>query len=386
MDIENTRGLDQASLLNTSPERGATRAGPELCVIVPTFNELGNVDELVHRVRESLANLEWELLFVDDNSPDGTAARVRELGQKDPRVRCLQRIGRRGLSSACIEGMLATSANFMAVIDGDLQHDETLLPSMLERLKGDELDIVVGSRYVEGGGIGTWNQSRAFISQFATRLSRTVLKAELGDPMSGFFMIRWEPMEKCVRNLSGIGFKILVDLFASSPTPLKFAELPYEFRERHAGESKLDTQAVWAFLMLLLDKLVGRWVPVRLIAFSLVGGIGVVVHLVVLGLLHTQAGLDFFYAQTSATLVAMTSNFAMNNVFTYRDKRLKGWKWLRGWFSFVGACSIGAVANVGIASYLFDFDVRWFLAAIAGIMVGTVWNFAVTRFWTWRDK
>ena len=367
-------------------EGALPRRGAELSVIVPTFNERANVLELVRRLRDCLGGHRWEVIFVDDDSPDGTAQYVREIGQRDNRVRCITRIGRRGLSSACIEGMLASSAPYLAVIDGDLQHDETLLPHMLERLKHDETDIVIGTRYALGGGLGDWNQSRAAISHFATRLSRLVLKADLSDPMSGFFMLRREAMERSAHKLSGIGFKILVDLFASSPRPLKFTELPYEFRTRKAGESKLDTQAAWDYVMLLLDKLIGHIIPVRFVAFSLVGGFGILVHLAVLVVLLKQVGLGFVSSQSIATFVAMTSNFALNNILTYRDMRLKGWQWLRGWVSFTLVCSVGALANVGIASYLFSMDTKWVLAALAGILVGTVWNYAVTMVYTWKES
>jgi len=358
--------------------------GPELSVVVPTFNERANVLELLQRLRECLAGHRWEVIFVDDDSPDGTAQFVREIGQRDNRVRCIQRIGRRGLSLACVEGMLASSAPYLAVIDGDLQHDETLLPHMLERLKQDQTDIVIGTRYAPRGELGDWNQSRVAISHFATRLSRLVLKADLSDPMSGFFMLRREAMERCVRKLSGIGFKILVDLFASSSRPLRFAELPYEFRTRKAGESKLDTQAAWDYVMLLLDKLIGHLIPVRFLSFSLVGGFGILVHFTVLAVLLNQVGIGFVSGQSIATFVAMTSNFALNNILTYRDMRLRGWQWLRGWVSFTLACSVGAFANVGIASYLFSMDTKWALAALAGILVGTVWNYAVTSVYTWK--
>ena len=363
-----------------------SRGGPELSVIVPTFNERANVLELVQRLGKSLVAHSWEVIFVDDDSPDNTAQLVREIGQRDNRVRCIQRIGRRGLSSACIEGMRASSAPELAVIDGDLQHDETLLPHMLEKLKQDQTDIVIGTRYASGGGLGDWNRSRAAISHFATRLSRLVLKADLSDPMSGFFMLRREAMEHSVRRLSGISFKILVDLFASSPRPLRFVELPYEFQTRKAGESKLDTQAAWDYVMLLLDKLIGHLIPVHFVAFSLVGGFGVLVHFAVLAVLLNKVGLGFVSGQSIATFVAMTSNFALNNILTYRDMRLRGWQWLRGWVSFTLACSVGALANVGIASYLFSQQMLWAVAALAGILVGVVWNYAVTMVYTWRNK
>jgi dolichol-phosphate mannosyltransferase len=358
--------------------------GPELSVIVPTFNERENVGELVARLEQCLEGLRWEVLFVDDDSPDGTSDLARELAREDRRVRCIQRIGRRGLSTACIEGMLATSAPYLAVIDGDLQHDERLLPEMLAALRSEDLDVVVGSRYVAGGGVGDWDERRAAISRFATRVGQRVIQADLTDPMSGFFMIRRDAFHGAARRVSGLGFKILMDLFASSPEPLKFKELPYEFRTRQAGESKLDSQAAWEFGMLLADKTVGRWIPVRFLAFSAVGGIGVVSHFAVLTLLFKGLGAGFVLSQAAATLVAMTGNFVLNNLLTYRDQRLRRWQWLRGWLSFNLVCGVGALANVGIASYLFARDTFWILSAVAGIVVGAVWNYAVTAVYTWN--
>jgi dolichol-phosphate mannosyltransferase len=359
---------------------------PQLSVIVPTFNEIGNVIELRDRVAEALAGVDWEMIFVDDDSPDGTAEAVRKMAQDDRRVRCLQRIGRRGLSTACIEGMLASSAPVVAVIDADHQHDEQLLPKMFALISVGELDVVVGSRYVESGGIGTWDQSRAMFSRIATRLSRVVLKADLQDPMSGFFMIRHDAFVACVKaGVSGVGFKILLDLFATSPTPLRYRELPYQFRNRLAGESKLDTNVAWEYVVMLLDKFMGGVVPIRFIAFSLVGGLGLVVHLIVLSAMFKGAGTSFLWAQTGATMVAMTSNYVLNNVLTYRDMRLRGWAFVRGWFSFVLACSVGALANVGIADYLFHKQGSfWVSSAIAGVLVGAVWNYAVTAVYTWK--
>src|SRR5579862_4708425 len=165
-------------------------AVPLLSIVVPTFDEKGNVEELVRRIECALGGTPWEILFVDDDSPDGTSEGVRELARTDPRVRCLQRIGRRGLSSACVEGILAGSSPYVAVIDADLQHDERILPLMLLRLTQGDLDIVVGSRHVEGGDIGTWNETRAAMSRFATRLSGLATRADLQDPMSGYFMMR----------------------------------------------------------------------------------------------------------------------------------------------------------------------------------------------------
>lgn len=355
----------------------------ELAVIIPTFREAGNIEELVQRLHRCLASVQWEAIFVDDDSSDNTAALVRELSMRHPNLRCIERIGRRGLSSACVEGVLSTSAPYVAIMDADLQHDETLLPAMLQQLQADaDLDIVIGSRHVAGGSLGDWDEQRATISRWATRLSHLVLPRTLRDPMSGFFMLRRQVFMAAVRQLSSVGFKLLVDLFASSPRPLRFLELPYRFRTRHAGESKLDSQVAWDYLMLLADKLVGRWVPVRFLSFALIGGLGVFLHMAVLSV--CLSFIDFKTSQAIATGLAMVFNYSVNNLMTYRDRRRKGWRWWSGLASFSLACSVGAIANVGIASYLFDRESNWVLSAIAGILIGAVWNYAITSIYTWK--
>ncbi|MGO9934602.1 MAG: glycosyltransferase [Steroidobacteraceae bacterium] len=362
----------------------AARCGAELSIIVPTFNERENVVGLIDRVRENLRDIAWEIIYVDDDSPDRTADLVRELAVADSRIRCIQRIGRRGLSSACIEGMLSSSAPYMAVIDGDLQHDERLLPQMLAELKQGNLDIVVGSRYTAGGGIGEWGAGRARLSRVAGRLSRVLVPEGLTDPMSGFFMLHRTAFDGALRKLSAIGSKILTDLFASSQQPLRFKEFPYEFRLRSAGDSKLDSLTLWAYAMLLVDKTIGHIVPVRFIAFSVVGALGVAVHFAVLTLLFRFAKSPFVQSQAIATVFTMSFNFVLNNVLTYRDQRLRGLQWLRGWISFNLACSIGACMNVGLATYLWQLTGIWYFAAMAGIAVGAVWNYAVTKTLTWN--
>ncbi|MDM0111375.1 glycosyltransferase family 2 protein [Variovorax sp. J22R133] len=360
---------------------------PELSIIVPTFNERDNVQEVNARVCAALPGVDWEMIFVDDDSPDDCAGAVRKMGETDPRIRCVHRIGRRGLASACMEGILASCAPVVAVMDADLQHDERLLLLMLDTLLDDkDLDVVVGSRYVEGGHTGSWDASRARLSRLATRLGAIVLKADLKDPMSGFFMIRHAAALRCIRKgMSGVGFKILFDLFASSPEPLRFRELPYEFRNRVAGESKLDSTVAWEYFIMLLDRFLGGIVPIRFIAFAMVGGLGLVVHMAVLGTLFKGLGLSFVVAQTTATLVAMTGNFLLNNVLTYRDLRLRGWRLLTGWASFSLVCSVGALANVGIADWLFvQRPQLWAASAVAGVLVGAVWNYAVSTVYTWK--
>lgn len=364
---------------------GDHQSGAELSIVVPTFNERDNVPLLVEKIEAILQGIRWELIFVDDNSPDGTAVQARKIAQVDRRVRCIQRIGRRGLSSACVEGFLASSAPYLAVMDGDLQHDEAILPDMFKAVNQDGYDLAVGSRYVEGGGFGSWEESRIKKSQLATKVSNFVTKADLSDPMSGFFLFRREVFENALPNLSSIGFKILLDMFVSYDGKLKFKEVPFQFRERSLGESKLDTSVMWDYFMLLADKTVGHIIPVRFFSFALVGGTGVFVHLLVVSICFQMFALSFNWSQGVATFVAMTTNFFINNLITYRDRRLRGvGRLFWGWVTFVLACSIGAFANVGVAGWLHGQDNYWVLSSLAGIAVGTIWNYAVTSLLTWK--
>jgi dolichol-phosphate mannosyltransferase len=367
-----------------SPEQALGARMVELTVVVPTFNEAQNVPLVVERLDAVLSGMAWEVVFVDDDSPDGTADVASRLAMRDPRVRVIRRIGRRGLSSACIEGVLSSAAPCFAVMDGDLQHDDTVLPEMLRRLKAEKLDIVVGSRYIDGERIaGLHNETRRFLSRAGGRVARLVLKADLSDPMSGFFLMTRAAFDETVHNLSQQGFKILLDLFASAPRPLRFAEVPTEFHARQHGESKLDTMAAWEFGILVLDKLIGRYIPVRFAIFAVIGATGIAVHLATLWLAKA-AGIHFAVGTAIAVIVAMTYNFILNNIITYRDQRLRGRAFLAGLSSFYAIGAVGAIANVGIAQLLFEQGGSWWLGGISGALIGVVWNFTMTSFFTWR--
>lgn len=372
----------------SDPRSDAAPGAPEVSVIVPTFNEAENVRALADAVAAALAGVRFEIVFVDDDSTDGTRDVLAALAADRDTVRVIHRIGRRGLATAVTEGMLSTTAPFLAVIDADLQHDERALPGMLDLLRSGEADVVVGSRYMDGGSIGDWNARRAQVSSTATRLAKLITSAEISDPMSGFFAITRPAFYSAVRDLSGQGYKILLDIAASARQPLRIREVPYRFRERQAGASKLDTLIVWEYLLLLVDKLVGHIVPARFISFMFIGGLGVFVHMGMLGLLVAVDRPRFLWAQAIATLTAMVFNFFVNNMLTYRDRRLKGFGPIaRGLVTFVLVCSVGAIGNVGIADYLFSvFDYGWFSAGLAGIAVGVVWNYAVTSVFTWRAR
>jgi dolichol-phosphate mannosyltransferase len=361
-------------------------AAPELAIVIPVLNEADNVAPLVERLTRALAGIRWEAIFVDDDSPDGTADVVRALARLQSNIRCVQRLGRRGLASACIDGILSSAAPYIAVMDGDLQHDEMLLPQMLAKIRAERLDVVVASRYTDAGSVGDWQRSRVVISDVAGRLSRLVVKADLTDPMSGFFMVERNAFAAAMRSLTGQGFKILLDLFASSPRPLAFAEVPLSFRQRLHGESKLDTLVAWEYLMLVLQKLVGPAVPVRFLLFSLIGALGVGTHLLTLWFGTHMLAIAFPLAQAIATVVAMTGNFLLNNLFTYRDRRLRGRRLVTGLISFYAVCGAGGAANVGVASYVAGGHHSWWLAGLAGAAVSVVWNYAMSSIFTWSGS
>jgi dolichol-phosphate mannosyltransferase len=359
---------------------------PELSVVVPTFNERDNVTVLYRRLEATLAGIAWEVVFVDDNSPDGTWDVVRALARRDSRVRCVRRIGRRGLSGACIEGILASSAPYAAVIDADLQHDETQLPKMLSLLKSGQAELVVGSRYIEGYKNEGFNKQRAGASALATEVAKQVLRVEIADPMSGFFMIRTDRFEQLAPQLSVHGFKILLDIVATAHGTLRAVEIPYTFGARQHGESKLDSMVALDFLGLVLAKLTNDAVSLRFLLFATVGGIGLVVHLTTMFIALELFKAPFAEAQASGALVAMTSNFILNNFLTYRDQRLKGFAILRGLIAFYIVCSVGLFANVGVAFSVYDQEPIWWLAGMAGALMGVVWNYAMSGLFVWRKK
>src|SRR6202023_1170287 len=278
-----------------NPPQGAALA--ELSVVVPTFNERDNVTTLFHRLETALAGRAWEVIYVDDNSPDGTWDVVRALAREDSRVRCIRRIGRRGLSGACIEGILASSAPCAAVIDADLQHDETQLPKMLKLLQDGEADLVVGSRYIEGGSADSFNRQRAGASALATEVAKRVLRVKIADPMSGFFMIRRDRFEQLAPQLSTHGFKILLDIVATAHGDLRIKEIPFTFGSRLHGESKLDSMVALDFLGLVLAKLTNDAVSLRFLLFAMVGSTGLIVHLAALFIALNGFALPFPEAQ-----------------------------------------------------------------------------------------
>lgn len=368
---------ETADALGQRPLRGA-----ELTVVVPTFNERDNVAILVARLERALRGLSWQLIFVDDDSPDGTAEVAKTIAAADGRVHCIRRLKRRGLAGVVAEGVLASAAPFIAVMDGDLQHDEALLPRMLDALRADAADVVIGSRFLDGGTsaagvLGGWRNAG---SRVANWLGRRALPFHLTDPVSGFFMLRRALFDDAAPKLSSNGFKILFDILANQDGGVRCIELPYSFRARESGSSKLDSGTAVQYFGLLVSKLTRDLLSPRLLLFGLVGAVGVVVHLCVL---RALLGVGFAGAQLAAALTAMTSNYLINNLVTYRDRRKRGWALAAGYVRFCLLCSVGLAANVAVAAVVHEHIAIWWLAGIAGAAVGAGWNFVTTSVAVW---
>ncbi|MCJ2179548.1 glycosyltransferase [Novosphingobium album (ex Hu et al. 2023)] len=390
--------ITSSDLAQAADAAAAVASRPlELAVVLPTYNERKNVATMIARLEKALADIAWEVIFVDDNSPDGTSDEARRLSLTDPRVRCIQRIGRRGLASAAIEGMCSTAAPVVAVMDADHQHDPELLPQMLMAVTSGEYDLAYASRFAEGASTEAWGRpDRVKASGLANRIANKVTGVELTDPMSGFFMLRTETLRNDAHRLSGVGFKILLDILATVDRPLRVKEFPLNFAARAEGESKLDQTVVFEFLVGLYDKWLGRIIPTRFALFGTVGGLGVLVQLGALWvLLHHIFGERFVYgnwsesttfntANTLAAVIAMTFNFVLNNELTYSDKRLRGFgPLMRGWAQFGVTCSLGLLTNVGSAAVLKTIGIHDVIAVVTGIILGSVWNFALSSKFVW---
>jgi dolichol-phosphate mannosyltransferase len=353
--------------------------------VVPTYREAANVPVLFERVKAALDGIPWEMIVVDDNSPDGTSEVAFALAISDRRLRCLRRVNRSGLAGAVIEGWMSSSADFVAVIDGDLQHDERILPDMYRALATNQGELAVGTRISEVGE-GGLSPARQKLSELGAWFFRRIAGTDVTDPMSGFFMIRRDIVSRLAPGLSPDGFKILVDVILSDGG-LKLVEVPYRFRKRLAGESKLTPLVGVDFLGLVAHHASGGLLPIRFVLFAIIGAIGLVVHIVTLSIFRSWFGtLDFNAGQLVATFVAMASNFLLNNESTYRTHRYRGFDKLRGFIAFALGCSVGALANIDIASWVYKSNRTWWLAGLAGAALSVVWNYAVSTNLIWRPS
>ena len=362
-----------------------------LSIISPTYNEAKNIRPFILAIKASLKDFkDYEIIFVDDNSLDKTHEVVKSISKKYKNVRCIRRIGRRGLSSAVIEGCLSSSADFLLIMDADLQHDQKKIPEMIKLQKKYALDMVIGSRFLNKQSSTGLSRKRNLVSKLANFLANKISGVQLSDPMSGFFLIKRSLMEQHAINLTGLGFKILLDIMSSAKNKIHYKEIEFNFQPRKYGESKLSTLVVWEYLLLLWETRFGKLIPARFVSFCLIGGTGMVNHVLILYIL-ISIKFEFLLAQSIATFFAMTGNFFLNNILTYRDRQKKGWLAFKALIIFYITCGLGAVANVGSANSLYtgkvsEVSLTWYLSGIVGALVGAVWNFLMSTLITWKQK
>jgi len=316
----------------------------KLSVISPTFDEAQNVGPLLEQLTQTLRGIDYEILIVDDNSPDLTWLVAEQAARGDPRVRVLRRLRNPGLGVAVIDGFNAAQGEAVACMDADLQHDPSILPKMLEELDRGS-DIVVGSRYVAGGGIEDWNWLRRVESRIATRMAKIFLGANLKDPMSGYFLMWRKDFARVQVQLNGKGFKILLEILAKL-RPANIREVPYTFRPRTSGKSKLSSKVVLQYLgqLCLLSK-AGRLCSEGFLKFAVVGSIGVAINLLMITLIVKLTNVRGWQASAVASLTANLSNYILNNYWTFSDRLHKGWGVAKGYFSYLLMTAVGLVVT-----------------------------------------
>lgn len=356
---------------------------PVLSLVIPTLDEADAIGPVLRELGVALAAIPHEILVVDDSADERTAAVVLAHAAIDGRVRLIRREGGRGLASAAIAGFEAARGAVLGLMDGDGQHEPERLPALLAAL-GEApggADFAVASRYLRPGrtGLAGWRDT---LSRAGTRLTRALLGVPTSDPLSGYFLFRRDWFSAARGRVSGVGFKILVDLLASGPRPARVAEVPAALRPRAGGASKLDLRVTVELGALLVEKRTAGLVPARFVLFGAVGGTGVAVHLATLTAL-SGLGPHFWAAQAAAITVAMGWNFHFNNALTFRDLRLTGRARWRGLAAFCFGCAGGAALNELAAGGLHALGAPWALAGLAGTVAGAVWNYRRAGTATW---
>jgi dolichol-phosphate mannosyltransferase len=360
----------------------------ELAIIIPTYNESSNLPVLVKRIGDLNLDTEYEIIVVDDNSPDKTWKTAVDLQKQYNNMKSIRRLGRSGLSSAVIEGILATNTKFFAVIDADLQHDETKIPDMLNAARNGA-NIVIGSRYIEGGGVGDWSQHRKKISRWATNLALKIFKHNISDPMSGFFLMERKYLDSVVESLDAKGFKILLDILSNyKPGEIIIKEIPYQFKDRMHGESKLTPIVALQFLEFIYSKILGRYIPLRFFKFISVGSLGAFVHFTMLYLCFKKFNISYELSLMIAIESAIIFNFFLNNIWTFRDSLLLGKKALLfGLLKFNLASLFGGMVSFVMSVFLMNtLNIHWATASITGAVAGALWNYQLNLLFTWKVR
>ena len=355
----------------------------KISIIIPTYNEKDNVAPLLSRIDKVLSGYNYEILIVDDNSQDGTIELASSLADRYP-VKVIVRRSERGLATAVVHGLKSATGQIVGVMDADLQHPPEVIPDLIKAIQ-DGADMVVASRYIEGGGCPNWGLSRRIISKVALVISHLLLPSTrpVKDPLAGFFMFRRKNVDPA--ELKPIGYKISLEVMLTGRFQ-RVVEVPYIFEDRSAGQSKLNPREQLDYLRHLFSLMARTGELGMLIKFMLVGLSGVVVNEGVYWLLTRFGGLAAYdwLAVIIGIEVSIITNFTLNDTFTFARRRAGG-SFMGRLLKFNLICIAGAVIEWGLFM-LFTrlFGVYDLLSNFIGIVVAFLWNYFVNRNWTWR--
>lgn len=354
-----------------------------ISIIIPTYNERDNIVTLVKRIDHALPNCEYEVVFIDDSSSDGTAELVAALSTQYP-VKIFVRQNKRGLASAVVDGLKHITGQMVTVMDADLQHPPEVIPELLREAK-DEVDIAIASRYVKGGGCQGWGLIRRIISKGAIVLAHLLLPSTrpVRDPVSGFFMFKRQVVAGA--QLKPTGYKILLEILMKGEFH-SVTEVPYAFGTRSGGKSKLNTRQQIDYLKHIFCLMKRKGELSRFLKFCMVGLSGVFVNMGLLWLLTELAGL--FYLLSSAVSIesSIISNFVLNDYFTFPDRRLPTAKsFFSRLLKFNLVSLAGLPINIGVLWLLTEvFGIYYLLSNLCGIAVATLWKYLANTWWTWK--
>lgn len=360
----------------------------ETSIIIPTLNEAQNISILISKIKKTMEGNNYEIIVVDDNSEDGTWAIADKLLKEDSNGFCIKRMHRNGLSAAVVEGMSQASGDYLIVMDGDMQHDETIIPKIVEKLKSENTDICVCSRnLLKEDGYGDLTLYRKFISKSAIFLFHTMTGKNLTDPVSGFFGIKKPIFDKNLQKINPTGFKILLEFIKSTP-PSKITEIGYQFKKRVYGHTKLTIDVSIEYLLALIDMRFGWLIPIKFVKFGVVGFFG--------SLINYFSFINFIYLTQDLLLSAIISvqlgilwSYFCNNFFTFSEQRFRGKKLFLGLIVYEFLSLYGLTIQYLISRNLLDYygdnleNLTYFIYAIA-VLGGSIVNFLIHSNVTWK--
>lgn len=375
----------------------------KLSIIVPTYNESQNIVRMLDSIAETLSPYKGsEIIVVDDNSPDGTAEMAKSHAKiistkKKIRIEIISRNGKFGLSSAIIKGVQYASGDFLVIMDSDFSHPPQVIPSIIQALQDSNYDIVIASRYVKGGSIIGWPFKRRLMSKGATKIAQYGLGIDVKDPVSGFFAFRRDIISGL--KFDAIGYKMLLEILVKTKGA-RVKEIPYTFTNRRIGASKLDANVMFDYLRAVLRlyrygksiRQKERRTSVRFLSkagrFYTVGASGLLINYIASLLFNTFApNLWFLYSTIIGILISMTSNFFLNKIWTFEDRKFN-WKGTGIQLGmFMSFSSLGAIVQLLLVYALVEnYKMDYPASLILAVAVASVGNFLLNKKWTFKEK